>query len=140
MGLSQPPLESSRPPCDPVSGRTRTLYSIYEEMAERGREFNEIYDLNALDVLVQRDGKEGERDCYGAVGVVHSLWKPMPGRFRDHMAMPRLDIDRSLHTTVIGRRESRSRFKCARARRAGAGRTRIRSRSPNGGRRPQGGS
>jgi len=85
-----------------VSGHTRNLHSIYEEMARRRREFNEIYDLNALDVLVQREGREGERDCYGTVGVIHSLWTPLPGRFRDYVAMPRFDTYRSLHTTVIG--------------------------------------
>jgi GTP pyrophosphokinase len=71
-------------------------------MAKRGKEFNEIYDLTAMRVLVERDGKEGERDCYGALGVIHSLWKPMPGRFKDYVAMPKFNMYRSLHTTVIG--------------------------------------
>ena len=71
-------------------------------MVKKGREFNEIYDLTAMRVLVERTGDEGTRDCYGALGLIHSLWKPMPGRFKDYVAMPKLNRYRALHTTVIG--------------------------------------
>jgi GTP pyrophosphokinase len=85
-----------------ISGRAKHFYSIYDKMARKGREFNEIYDLTAMRVIAERTGEEGTRDCYGALGLIHSLWKPMPGRFKDFIAMPKFNGYRALHTTVIG--------------------------------------
>jgi GTP pyrophosphokinase len=85
-----------------ISGRAKHFYSIYDKMVRKGREFNEIYDLTAMRVIVERGADEGTRDCYGALGLIHSLWKPMPGRFKDFIAIPKFNAYRALHTTVIG--------------------------------------
>ncbi|HST26150.1 MAG TPA: bifunctional (p)ppGpp synthetase/guanosine-3',5'-bis(diphosphate) 3'-pyrophosphohydrolase, partial [Gaiellaceae bacterium] len=94
-------LDKADIPAD-IAGRPKHFYSIYDKMVRKGREFNEIYDLTAMRVIVERDGEEGTRDCYGALGLIHSLWKPMPGRIKDYVAMPKLNRYRALHTTVIG--------------------------------------
>jgi GTP diphosphokinase / guanosine-3',5'-bis(diphosphate) 3'-diphosphatase len=80
-----------------VEGRQKHYYSINQKMIVRGREFDDIHDLVGVRILV-----EDVRDCYAAMGVVHALWQPMPGRFKDYIAQPRFGVYQSLHTTVIG--------------------------------------
>jgi GTP diphosphokinase / guanosine-3',5'-bis(diphosphate) 3'-diphosphatase len=80
-----------------VTGRPKHYYSIYQKMIVGGRDFSDIYDLVGIRILVDED-----RDCYSALGVIHSRWNPVLGRFKDYVAMPKFNMYQSLHTTVIG--------------------------------------
>ena len=82
-----------------ISGRVKSFYSVYKKLVDQNRSFEDIYDIIAIRIIV-----EDVKSCYAVLGIIHSLWRPVPGRFKDFIANPKFNMYQSLHTTVIGKR------------------------------------